>query len=290
MKHTLTMGFCALALCAAAGPARAALFFSDQFSYANGDLTTRDDGVDPAPPAPGENVSGGLWKMHSGEGTGGEIDVIGGQAQLLFPGFEDANREIPSAGSEFMTAGETWYYAAKVTVNDQRATPDVTAILASYFMHFKDPGTSNFRSRLFVDAPSTGLGGAGYRLAIGPSSGDGNRVPWTADLAFGQQYTIVASYVYDTGAVSLWVNPSDPSSASVTATGGAGPLAQITSLALRQVSSAGATANTQILVDAVAMGDTFASALTGLVPEPSGGVLGLAGLLGLAATRRRSGC
>jgi hypothetical protein len=262
------------------------LFFADQFNYANGDLTTRDDGVEPASPVVGDNVSGGLWKMHSGEGTSGEIDVVGGQAQLLFPGFEDANREIPNAGTEFMTAGETWYYAAKVTVNDQRATPDVTAILASYFLHFKDTG-NNFRSRLFVDAPSTGLGGAGYRLAIGPSSGDGNRVPWTADLAFGQEYTIVASYVYDTGAVSLWVNPSDPSSASVTATGGAGPMAFLSALALRQVSSAGATANTQILVDAVAMGDTFASALAGLVPEPASGALGLTGLLGLAAARRR---
>jgi hypothetical protein len=286
MTRTLMIGLCAGALCAAAGPARAALFFSDQFSYANGDLTTRDDGVDPASAVVGDNVSGGLWKMHSGEGRSGEIDVVDGQAQLLFPGFEDANRVIPNADTEFMTAGETWYYAANVTVNDQRATPDTTAILASYFMHFKDTG-NNFRSRLFVDAPSTGLGGAGYRLAIGPSSGDGNRVPWTADLAFGQQYTVVASYVNDTGEVALWVNPSDPSSPSVSATGGASPGTFLTSLALRQVSSAGATANTQILVDAVAMGDTFDSALSGLVPEPSSGVLGLAGLMGLATARRR---
>lgn len=286
MRRNFVLGFCALALCAAAGPARAALFFADQFNYPNGDLTTRDDGAGAPSPVVGDNVSGGLWKMHSGEGTGGEIDVVDGQAQLLFPGFEDANREIPNAGTDFMSAGETWYYAAKFTINDQRATPDATAILASYFLHFKDTG-NNFRSRLFIDAPSTGLGGAGYRLAIGPSSGDDFRVPWAADLAFGQEYTVVASYVFDTGAVSLWVNPSDPSSPSISASGGASPGTFLTSLALRQVSATGATANTQILVDAVAMGDTFADVLAGLVPEPSSSALGLAGLLGLVAARRR---
>jgi hypothetical protein len=143
------------------GQTRAATFFTDDFNYANGDLTVVD--------GTGDNVSGGLWSPFSGTGFPDEsITVFTGLAELLISGSEDASRQIPNPGTDFMTAGETWYYGATVTVNDQRATPATTAIVKEYFLLMKDNTGAGLRSRLYVDNPSTGTGGAGFRFAIGP--------------------------------------------------------------------------------------------------------------------------
>jgi hypothetical protein len=287
MNRFVAAGAIALSLGLFAGSADAALLFADQFNYANGDLTDRDADLSDSNPGTGDNVSGGVWRPHSGAGNVPEIDVVNGQAQLLIPGSEDANRSIPLA--EAMMAGETWYYAAKVTVNDQRATPSTTAIINDYFLHFKDSGVTNLRARLYVNNPSTGTGGAGFRFGMGASSGAANAVNWGTDLAFGTQYTVVGSYEFDTGFAKLWVNPVDQSSTSISATAAPNSGTFVSSLALRQGFLAGASANTQVLVDAVSMADTFGDALAGLVPEPSSAVLGLCSLLGLIAARRRRG-
>lgn len=262
-----------------------ATFFADQFNYANGDLTVVD--------GTGNNVSGGAWVPYSGTGFVAEsITVVNGQAELLISGSEDASRAIPNAGTEFMTAGETWYYGALVTVNDQRATPGSTAIVNEYFMNVKDTTVANLRARLYVNNPSTGTGGAGFRFGIGSSSGAGNAVNWGTDLAFGTEYTVVVSYEFNTGFAKLWVNPVNSSSTSVTATASPGATTPISELALRQAFSNGgvpmgpSVPNTQQLIDAVSFADSFNEALASLVPEPTGASLGLMGLAGLTLRRR----
>jgi hypothetical protein len=295
MTRILVAGFCALALCAASGPARAALFFVDQFAYANGDLTDLDDVTNPEviTDGGGANVSGGAWKAFSGTGFAAEsITVVNGQAELLISGSEDASRSV---SPDFQQAGETWYFAARITVNDQRATPGSTAIVNEYFMLLKDNTDGGLRSRLYVNNPSTGTGGAGYRLAMGASSGAGNAVNWGSDLSFGTTYTVVGSYEFSSGAAKLWVNPASEASTSITAAAGASAMTFISELGLRQAFSNGGVTggpsvpNTQILVSVAAMGDSFADVLAAVVPEPGSATLGLSALVGQAGLRRRRG-
>lgn len=285
MRRIIVAGFCALALCATAGPARAALFFVDQFNYADGQLTTFD-GTDAFA---GDNVSGGAWTTYSplppATINTGSITMAGGKAVLNQPSTEDAERAIPNAGTDFQTPGETWYFAALVTVFDER--PDLaTSIQKEYFMLVKDTSPSALRSRLYVDNPTV-AGTAGYRLAIGASSGANNAVNYPTDLAFGTQYTVVVSYEHDTGYSSLWVNPTSPASASVTGTAGASPRTFISALALRQAFFGAGAANTEIHIGALSYGDSFADVLAAVVPEPGSATLGLSALAGLAAFRRR---
>lgn len=280
MTRNVLLGVCTVFLALVARSSQAAVFFTDQFNYANGDLTVVGGS--------GNNVSGGLWTPHSGQANAPSISVVNGKAQLLVPGSEDANREIPNALTDFMKAGETWYYGARVTVNDQRAST-ATALINEYFMHFKDTGTTNFRSRLYVADPSTGTGGAGFRFAIGASSGVANAVNWGSNLNFGQQYTVIASYNFDTGFAKLWVNPVNQASTSIEATAAPNPGTFVTSLAIRQAFLTGATANEQILVDAVSMANNFGDVLAAMVPEPTSISLAVASLLALGAARRRRG-
>jgi hypothetical protein len=273
----LVLIYCATLALGVGSAAHAALFFNEQFNYPNGDLTVYD--------GTGDNVSGGAWAPYSGTANLPSIEVVNGQARVLQPGSEDAER----VAGDTMAAGETWYYAAQVTVNDQRATPATTAIQQEYFLLMKDNTASNLRSRLYVNNPSTGTGGAGYRLAIGPSSGTANAVNWTSDLSFGQEYTVVVSYQFDTGFASLWVNPANQASPSVTAMLSPSPMTAISAVGLRQAFFGGGAPNTEILVDALTFADSFDEALTALaIPEPA--TLGLAGFVALAmvaAGRRR---
>lgn len=287
MIRNVVLGLCAVGALLTASSARAERFINEPFNYVNGDLTSVD--------GTGDNVSGGVWTGFSGTNFPDEsLTVVNGQVEALISGSEDAARSIPNPLTDFMTAGETWYYGARVTVNDQRATPSTTAIINEYFMMMKDTGTTNFRSRLYVNNPSTGTGGAGYRFGIGPSSGAANAVNWGSDLAFGQSYIVIASYEFDTGFVKLWVDPVDINSTSVTATASPGAGTLITDLAIRQAFNNGGVAggpgvlNTQILIEGVSFADNFGEALSATaIPEPSSAALGLASLLGFTAARRR---
>jgi MYXO-CTERM domain-containing protein len=91
----------------------------------------------------------------------------------------------------------------------------------------------------------------------------------------------------------MWVNPVSEASTSVTASGGAVMGTFLSQLSLRQafnnggVSGGPGVPNTQILIDAAAIGDSFADVFGSLVPEPTSGTLGLASVALLAVRRRR---
>lgn len=279
LRLCVAMFLAAAVMLTATQSARATLFFSDGFNYPNGELTDHNDGT-----GPGANVSGGLWNDHSGANFPTSILVNNGQAVLKEgnPASEDANR----VAGQIIGLGETWYYAATITVNDERAS-SATSLFNTYFMHFKDAG-NNFRGRAYVDNPNAGVGAAGFTLGL---SATGNQVvKWPVDLAFGTPYKIVGSYSVDTGQSQLWVNPTDISSPSLTDTQAGAALTAIESLALRQAFQ-GATfgPNYEVLVGAVALGSTFDEVCGALIPEPSTGLLALVSLVGLTlGSRRRS--
>jgi len=256
-------------------PAGAATFFIDQFNYPDGELTIND--------GTGDNVSGGLWAPHSGETFDDNIEVVSGQAELLNSGSEDANRDTGT----FNSAGSTWYYGAQITVNDRRADPASESINNDYFMHFWGPSFA-FRGRAYLDDPNVADPNK-YTLGLSATSG-GQVAKWGSDLDFGQEYTIMVSFEFDTGESNLWVDPVDINSPSITDTNAGAIGSFVSALAMRQ-DFIGGTPNNQVLVDTVAIGDNFDDVLQGaIIPEPTSLVLGFAGLIGLVSMRRSRSC
>ncbi len=281
MKKNL--GFLLIAVAIASmltGIASATTFMSDTFSYPNGELTIND--------GTGDNVSGGAWRPHSGQGFNDNIDVIGGQAELLNSGSEDAHRDAVWGGSlQTIGLGETWYYAALVTVNDRRADPNTESINNDYFMHFMDNGFG-FRTRAYLDNPNVAAPNK-FTFGLSASSG-GQTAKWPTDLNFGQQYKIVGSYAVDTGATNLWVDPVDSSSPKISDTNAGAAFTLLQALAMRQ-DFIGGTPNNQILIDSVALGNDFDSVLLNAmngsnIPEPASMALALLALVGIAGSRR----
>ena len=219
----------ALAICLIFAPALSAqIFFTEGFDYADGDLNT---------------VSGGLWPTHSGTNT--EIQVVGGEAIVVSPGSFDHNRQTGViAGPE-----DVWYYACKFSVQ----LGSGSQINNDYFIHLKDDGTQNFRARL-ATAPST-TGDFGLQIWAS-SMGDG-LADWDGEFDFGE--TIIAVVRWDnlSGDATLWVNPVDENSTSVTDTELEDAGDALESVALRQDSSS----SSEVAVDILSVGTDFAAVL-----------------------------
>jgi hypothetical protein len=267
---------CLLAALAVAGTARATVFFTDDFSYADGQLTSADsmNAV-----GTGANVSGGNWTNHSGL-NGSFIQVASGKAVVVQPGQEDANRV---AGSTLAAGGNTWYYGLKFTVTDTRSTPGMGTINPAYFIHFKESGTSALRSRLYM---TQGADQAKFSLGLSSSSvatGNGAIVPLGSDLDFGTEYTAIVSYTSDDddtnvslvedGFAKLWVNPTPTSMPNIIDnmpnTNISGDAATpMTSLALRQSATSGQNGPGSIAVNIVSIGDSFTEVLSALGGAP----------------------
>jgi PEP-CTERM motif len=228
---------------------QANILFSDNFnSYSSGNL-----------------VGQGGWAAHSAAGlipvqvSGGAISLVQGSGSR-----EDVNHDLGAT----MGAGDTWYYAFNVSVSG------FSNIV--YFASFLQ-GTANYEGRLFV-GPSTGSD-----FTFGLSGTSSSMVSsWGTPLTYGTPYRVVVSYAFDTQAVSLWVNPVNQASTSISDTGSFQDA--VTAISFRQASAS----NTEV-IDNLVVATTFQEALTGVsVPEPSTLALGLlGGLAGLVALRRK---
>jgi hypothetical protein len=279
-QRSVCMSLCGLFLLAIASEALAAPYFTDDFSYPDGPLTTS---------------SGGNWVNHSG--TAAQMQVLDGEAVVVFASSnatEDVNRDMGTT----LAPGSTLYYAASLNFEDTRAVPGTGSLGTQYFMHFKDSGTFNFRGRLYMTAGSTP---GTFKLGIMSSSGTfatGNS--WGSDLSFGTQYSIVVSYTASLnnpdefivdpldppneipnpdytgpltgsdGHASLWVNPVNSSSTKVTDTAppenvGTDLTSGMSALALRQGGNGPAKAN----IDVVSIGSSFDEVLAAIGGSPS---------------------
>jgi hypothetical protein len=153
---------------------------------------------------------GAVWASHSGAGSK-PIQVTGGEAIVVQSASAGEDVNIDWSGTfRPLEAGDTIYAAYDLTITGQGSP-----VQATYFSHFKDAGTF-FNSRLGI-APST-VGGD-YQLFI---SGDGaidadGEAFWPTGLSFGRTYRVLHSYDFDTGSKSLWVDPINQFSPSVTA-------------------------------------------------------------------------
>jgi hypothetical protein len=211
----------------------------EPFNYADGPLVTN---------------SLGLWQTHSG--TSGQLDT---ESQVLFV-TADNNEDVSARlrGEPYTPAsGTNLYYSFRFSAFNL-PTP-----LGDYFAHLKDNG-NNFRGRFFVSTTNAAL--FSYRIGVGNGIGFPTNAGYaeiTQDLALDTTYTIVVRYNVGTGLTTLWLNPVNESSPSVTATDVLGSTNSMTQFAIRESSFQG-----DIYVDDVRVTTTFGEAL-GILPPPS---------------------
>src|SRR5438876_8044337 len=140
LSRHATVAFAALAVFLAVH-ARAAVIFSDNFTYPDGPLV---------------GAPGSTWASHSG--TAGQVNVASNQVQLTQAESEDVNAML--AGNPYSTG--TLYAGMDFNFS---GLPGGTG---GYFMHFKESGTTIFRGRVF--ATITGAAAGSYRIGISNGS------------------------------------------------------------------------------------------------------------------------
>jgi hypothetical protein len=257
------------ALAAIPGLALATSVMQDAFNYTNGNL-----------------VGQGAWVAHS---SGGNKPIQVSTSSIIVQqstgSGEDVNKSFPARSATDVTFA---------SLNLKVPTAVALGTTTEYFAHFRSsiPAESLtvFKARVYVTTPGTATT---YSLGLSTTSASASPVVlWPSQLNYGQTYKIVTSYDAASGTSTLWVDPIDQSSPSITSVLAAAAGTPVGSYAFRQASPSGATFSEQ--VNDLAIGTTFADVTPGGKPVPSltqWGMMVLASLIlagGLFAIRRRA--
>jgi disulfide bond formation protein DsbB len=228
----------------ATAPAFAAVLMSEGFSYANGNL-----------------VPNGGWANFSGAAT--DVQVVAGRAVGSGPNANDDHRLFAAQPTTSKT-----YACFEVMIPAVAAAPKPI-----YFAMLKDAGTSIFVSRVYVLALSSG--GWTFGISHTSTSATAGVTPWTAALSYDVSYRVVINYDPVAKSSTLWVNPSNELSSSVTntlatatavAVAGFGLRQSATSATLPASPSYAGTADWGFSVDNLGVGTTFDDACAQLTP------------------------
>lgn len=272
MKNVASIGIL-LWLTSLAG-ARADVLLQDSFNYPDGRLA---------------DVSTGAWQKHSGDlpllVSGGSVQVGQNDSST---GKQDVNRLLSQVYNPIADNASKLYAGFDVTFATLPfSSGSYTA--GSYFAHFMTQPGGEYYAR--VGANIEGAAPGHFRLAAANETWSSiNSVEYPLDLSVGVTYRVVVRLDLATDRTTLWVNPGDESSSSVTASDtlsyGGGV---IDSFALRQGTSdailVGFGAPGTLRLDNLSVATRFSEAL--VIPEPA--VCGLL-VLGFAAglLRRRT--
>ena len=218
-----------MAFFAAQTTLEAQLFFTENFDYSDGGLSV---------------VSNGAWTTHSGAEP--DIQVVNGEAVINSPGSADHNRLTGVVAG----VNDVWYYAVRFTV--ELGMGD--AINNDYFVHFKDDSTFGFNARLTLNAPVDAANDFSIDIAAS-SLGDGTAS--AGDFSFGEELICVVCWNNGTGEATLWVNPVDMSSPSVTDDELPDAMRLVESVALRQDGGDGMNGSSVVTVASLAAGTDF---------------------------------
>jgi hypothetical protein len=248
MKRVLVLAVaCVLVLATSA--AQADILVNENFTHPDGNLVGQV-------PTPGPGLA---WAAHSSAGLN-PVQVSSGHIIInQASSSEDVNVDTGMV----MGTGDLWYAAFDFS--------NTGGSSSAYFAHFLE-NASNFVSRIWVTAPAAG---GDFRLAFSNDNSitDGDGEVFSADLTYGTTYRVVSSYDFTAQQGTLWIDPINESSPSMTATD-PGYSDACFGYAFRQGGG-----GTQQIVDNLVVATTFDEALTG-VPEPASFVLlGIGALL-----------
>ena len=226
----ITTALLSLGLVAAlAAPALAGDLVAETFSYPDGALTAN-----------------AAWTAHSGAGNK-VIQVSLGKVTL---------QQSSGSGEDVNTPYTARTLTDKTYACFQLNVPTTAGFTGNtYFAHFKDTGTANFRARTYVAPPQAG---GNYTLALS-NDGVGAQILWGSDLTFGVDYTVVISYNAANGDAELWVNPANEASTKIMDTDG-GTAVAISTFALRQATPT--TGSVNQVIDNLGVGTSFDAACT----------------------------
>lgn len=158
----------------------AALILNEPFAYPDGSIA-----------GPG-NVSGDEWITHSG--TTGQVDVASEVVSLSQSESEDVSRLLP--GGPYSSG--TLYASFKINLST------LPGGNGTYFFHYRDTGTINFRARVFLT--STNAGPGTFRVGITAGGNAPTLIP--VDLSLATEYKLVVRYNAAAPAATLWINPT----------------------------------------------------------------------------------
>jgi hypothetical protein len=236
MKTLATVLVAVLAVTLLAVPAMATNFWTETFTYPNGPL-----------------VPNGGWATHSGAG-GIDVAVSGGTAVGNMANAPDDNRNFGARGPNDAT-----YACMLVSI----PAPTTLPVVNNYFAHFKDSGTTLFMGRLFV-LPVAGANNAyTFGISVGSVNATIRPVAWPSALNFNQTYRVVIKYDAAAGSATLWVNPVNELSPSITSNTSSGATLKnvlVEAFALRQSASGSpdaGTSNWTYVVDNLGVGTSF---------------------------------
>lgn len=191
-------------------PATAAPLLSDSFDYTNGPLVS---------------VSSGVWATHNG--TTGQVEVLSGRVLLAQTNSEDVNASL---GQSYAPTTDIALYAS-FTINFT-AFPSGNG---DYFAHFKGPGTSGFRDRMY--ATTNGVPAGFCRIGVA-NADTAQGVLLDSNLSLNTDYVLITRYVLSNATSTLWLNPSAETDPAVTATDVASAVTE-TAFALREAADIG---------------------------------------------------
>lgn len=227
-----------LALLGLAVTSQAASILSDDFNYLDGAIV---------------GAAGSPWLNNSG--TAATMVVSNNSLVVSTSRSEDIAATL--SGGPYMTNGSVTAVYSKFTV---KFTGLPTAG-GAYFAHFNGetapPSATLHRARIWASGTNAIAGtltpAGKFRLGIANSSqGNAATAQWDVDLDTNVTYTVVTRLLLATGASTLWIDPSDESSASVTAADTISPLINATYYSFRQ-----ATGEGTMFADSLRVGTSF---------------------------------
>jgi hypothetical protein len=215
------------------------VILSDTFSY----------GDDLLPAA-----SGYKWLTYSPAIASNDCYVVSGKVLLTQTNSDDVHAFFDGGVSIPRDSGAVLY--SKFTLN-YASLP--TGSGGGYFAFFKEAGFSQFRARVFAKTNAAAAGK--FRLAI--SNGGFTEQAYPMDLSLNTDYTVVTRFNTVSGIATLWVNPRNEASTSVSGIDYASPT-DIYTYALRQDGRGGNIGT--LSVDDLLVGTAFSDVLTVLPP------------------------
>jgi hypothetical protein len=255
-KIATTFALLALGFAFAATPSMSAPLVFDSFTYPNGDL-----------------VPNGGWANYSG--TTVDIQVSSGRAVVTPANANDDHILFPVQP----LTGKT-YACFDVTVAQFAGQPKPV-----YFAELKDAGAANLVSRVYV--LPVAAGGWTFGISHSSTSATAGVTPWAVPLSSGVDYHLVINYDPNTKTSSLWVNPINESSTSVSNTNAAIAALAVQGFGLRQSTTASTlpasppysgTADVTVSVNNLGIANNFSDACdlsTPATPATWGAVKGL---------------